>query len=61
VHAPVRRVTGSPPRVTAADDHRVAMAMAVAALACGPLALDDGDCVQKSFPGFWRQWEALLS
>ncbi len=52
---------GTVPVVTAAGDHRVAMAMAVAALAAGPLALDDPRCVVKSFPGFWQQWEALVA
>ncbi len=42
--------------VSAANDHRVAMAMAVAALVAGPLELDDGQCVDKSFPGFWETW-----
>jgi len=50
-----------PPRVTAAGDHRIAMAMAVAALAAGPLELDDTDCVSKSFPGFWVLWEHLTA
>ncbi len=48
-------------RVTAASDHRIAMAMAVAALVAGPLELDDPSCVQKSFPGFWDQWAILLA
>lgn len=47
-------------RVTAADDHRVAMAMAVAALAAGDLELDDGTCVGKSYPGFWKMWDSLV-
>jgi 3-phosphoshikimate 1-carboxyvinyltransferase len=47
--------------VTAAGDHRVAMAMAVAALAAGPLTVDDGSCVGKSFPGFWAAWEGLVA
>jgi len=50
-----------PPRVTAAGDHRIAMAMAVAALAAGTLELDDTDCVSKSFPGFWVLWEHLTA
>jgi len=50
-----------PPRVTAAGDHRIAMAMAVAALAAGPLELDDADCVSKSFPGFWSIWGDLTA
>ncbi len=47
-------------RVTAADDHRVAMAMAVAALVAGELELDDGSCVGKSYPEFWKMWETLV-
>jgi 3-phosphoshikimate 1-carboxyvinyltransferase len=46
-------------RVTAAGDHRIAMAMAVAALHAGPLELDDPGCVSKSFPGFWESWREL--
>lgn len=48
-----------PRKVTAAGDHRIAMAMAVTALASGPLELDDPECVQKSFPGFWAQWAEI--
>ena len=51
----------APALVTAAGDHRVAMAMAVAALACGPLRLDEPDCVTKSFPGFWKTWHDLMA
>ncbi len=47
-------------RVTAADDHRVAMAMAVAALAAGAVELDDERCVGKSYPGFWTMWAELV-
>lgn len=46
--------------VTAADDHRIAMSMAVAALAAGPLRLDDDACVGKSFPEFWTMWDHLV-
>lgn len=48
-----------PVEVTSAGDHRIAMAMAVAALAAGGLELDDGHCVEKSFPDFWRVWEGI--
>jgi 3-phosphoshikimate 1-carboxyvinyltransferase len=48
-------------QVVAADDHRIAMAMAVAALRAGPLELDDPACVAKSFPGFWRIWQRLVA
>jgi 3-phosphoshikimate 1-carboxyvinyltransferase len=47
--------------VTAAADHRIAMAMAVAALAAGPLELDDPACVSKSFPSFWKVWNDLTA
>ena len=46
--------------VTAAGDHRIAMAMAVAALASGPIVLDDDRCVSKSFPRFWETWASLV-
>ena len=46
---------------TSANDHRIAMAMAVAALVVGEIQLDDADCVDKSFPGFWSMWHALLA
>jgi 3-phosphoshikimate 1-carboxyvinyltransferase len=60
VLAPASGAAGNAVSVESAGDHRIAMAMAVAALRLGPLALDDGDCVQKSFPGFWTAWERLL-
>jgi 3-phosphoshikimate 1-carboxyvinyltransferase len=52
--------TGATPSVTSANDHRVAMAMAVAALVVGDVLLDEGDCVEKSFPRFWTMWDELL-
>jgi len=62
VETPMRREERlAPPAVTAAGDHRIAMAMAVAALATGPLDLDDPSCVAKSFPGFWAMWDSLTS
>lgn len=44
-----------PARVRTYGDHRMAMAFAVLGLAHGGLAVDDPDCVAKSFPGFWRE------
>jgi 3-phosphoshikimate 1-carboxyvinyltransferase len=52
--------TGFARSVESADDHRIAMAMAVASLVSGPLELDDPDCVQKSFPGFWQTWTEVV-
>jgi 3-phosphoshikimate 1-carboxyvinyltransferase len=61
VEATVVEGSSAPKGVTAAGDHRIAMAMAVAALAAGPLELDEPGCVAKSFPRFWIEWEGLLS
>jgi len=57
---PLRPPGGGPVAVTAAGDHRIAMAMAVAALRAGPAALDDGGCVAKSYPEFWSDWEGIV-
>lgn len=38
--------------IETAKDHRMAMAFAMLGL-LKPLAMDDVDCVSKSFPGFW--------
>lgn len=59
VTRPLDRVPAGGRDVTAAGDHRIAMAMAVTALGSGPLDLDDGSCVSKSFPQFWRGWDEL--
>ena len=45
-------------RVDAWGDHRVAMAMAVAAVRCdGPVYLSGAESVGKSYPNFWRDFE----
>jgi 3-phosphoshikimate 1-carboxyvinyltransferase len=44
--------------VDAWGDHRVAMAMAVAAVRCdGPVYLSGAESVGKSYPDFWRDFE----
>lgn len=43
-----------------AHDHRLAMALAVAATRTRGLLLADADCVGKSWPTFWDAWSALL-
>jgi 3-phosphoshikimate 1-carboxyvinyltransferase len=37
------------------NDHRIVMAMAVFGLKYS-LRIDNATCVNKSFPGFWEQW-----
>jgi len=52
---------GSPHVVVTEGDHRVAMAMAVAALVTeGPVALDDADCLAVSYPGFLADLARLV-
>jgi len=38
------------------NDHRMAMAFAVAGLKVPNVVICDPDCVAKSFPDFWEQW-----
>jgi 3-phosphoshikimate 1-carboxyvinyltransferase len=44
--------------LAAFGDHRIAMSIAVLAAACGPIAVDDGDCFEVSFPEFAARWSA---
>ncbi len=42
------------------NDHRVAMALAMASLKTkGDIVIRNAECVTKSFPDFWRVFEAL--
>ncbi len=42
------------------SDHRLAMALAVAALAArGPVTIDEADAVSVSYPGFWEHLDQL--
>ena len=41
------------------DDHRMAMSFAIAGLRVAGIEIEDPNCVSKSFPGFWGQWEKL--
>ncbi len=41
------------------DDHRMAMAFAVAGLKVPGVFIKDPDCVRKSFPSFWDIWMQL--
>ena len=46
--------------VAAHDDHRIAMALAVIALAVPGVELDDPDCVGKSYPRFFDDLQAMI-
>ena len=41
------------------DDHRIAMAFAVAGLRVPGIRIKDPVCVQKSFPSFWQYWQKI--
>ena len=41
-------------------DHRIAMSAAIAATVCShPVTIQDGQCVKKSYPGFWQAYHHL--
>ena len=47
-------------RVDSHGDHRIAMALAIAALiAEGPVTIEGAECVAKSFPDFFERLDAL--
>ncbi len=41
------------------DDHRMAMSLSLYELAGIRVGLDNPECVNKSFPGFWKEWEKI--
>lgn len=46
--------------VSSWNDHRIAMALAVASVKCTePVIIKDADCVKKSYPGFWEDFQRL--
>jgi len=45
--------------VEAYDDHRLAMSLAVVGLKVPGIKIRDENCVNKSFPGFWKLWDRL--
>lgn len=42
------------------NDHRIAMAAAAASTACPGLKIKNPGCVNKSYPGFWRDFKKLF-
>lgn len=47
-------------RVDSWNDHRIAMALAIAATKCEePVILSNASCVNKSYPEFWEHYKAL--
>lgn len=47
-------------QIDAFNDHRIAMAGAIAAtIATGPVTILGAECVQKSYPAFWDEYKRL--
>ncbi len=46
-------------RIETFNDHRIAMAFAVAGLVTDGVIIENPGCVAKSFPGFWEIFDAL--
>jgi len=63
IHDDHMHVTGGKPlsaRVESHDDHRIAMALAVASLrASGKVSIRDSQCIAKSYPGFFDDLRQL--
>ncbi len=46
--------------VSGYNDHRIAMMAAIAAIRCqGPVTIAGAECVKKSYPRFWEDYERL--
>lgn len=46
--------------VQACNDHRIAMAAAIAAtVSTGPVTISGAECVRKSYPDFWSEFQKL--
>jgi 3-phosphoshikimate 1-carboxyvinyltransferase len=43
------------------NDHRMAMSLALVGLRTPGVVIRDPGCVAKTYPGFWRDWQALFS
>ena len=54
----VETLTGG--HVSSHDDHRMAMMLAIASTVCKePVIIDNKECVKKSYPSFWEDFEML--
>jgi 3-phosphoshikimate 1-carboxyvinyltransferase len=43
------------------DDHRLAMSFALVGLKVPGVRVSNPECVVKSFPGFWKEFDALVT
>ncbi|MDR0931316.1 MAG: 3-phosphoshikimate 1-carboxyvinyltransferase [Clostridiales bacterium] len=55
---PIKKLSGG--RVSSHNDHRIAMAIAIASTMCeGAIELEGEDSVRKSYPRFWQEFKRL--
>jgi len=47
------------PIINTYNDHRIAMAFAVPAAVTGGFLIKDAECVEKTYSGFWKDFEAI--
>jgi len=55
-------IDGNRPRgaeIETYDDHRIAMSFAILGLVIPGIKIRDGNCVNKSFPGFWEELKKM--
>jgi 3-phosphoshikimate 1-carboxyvinyltransferase len=50
---------GGMTKINTYDDHRIAMSFAILGTRLGNLEIQDPDCVQKTYPNFWRDLRRL--
>ncbi|MEJ7651918.1 MAG: hypothetical protein WKH64_00420 [Chloroflexia bacterium] len=48
-----------PAEIETYDDHRMAMSFAVAGLRAPGVKIKDPECVNKTFPGYFAEFDAL--
>jgi 3-phosphoshikimate 1-carboxyvinyltransferase len=53
--------SSDPVTIETHNDHRIAMAFAIAGMARGNVTIADEQVVSKSYPGFWRTLDSLSS
>ncbi|MFW5489635.1 MAG: 3-phosphoshikimate 1-carboxyvinyltransferase [Desulfovibrio sp.] len=56
---PVKLPAGRELEFTTYGDHRMAMCFSIFELAGIKVRLDNPDCVSKSFPHFWQEWDKI--
>ena len=51
----------APVSIDTYEDHRMAMSFSLAAFGPRPVRINDPRCVAKTFPGYFEEFEKLIS